>query len=145
VGLIEELGPGDVAIDTAILIYWIEDHEHFAPLLADLFGEADRGARTVVTSALTLLEVLVGPLRAGETALAETYEAALTGGPGIRLVPVDLSVLRSAARLRADHGLRTPDAIQLAAAREGSATCFLTHDRRLRSIPGLQVVQLDAA
>ena len=47
---------------------------------------------------------------------------------------------RTAARLRATHSLRTPDAIQMATALQAGASFFLTNDRRLRSIEGMTVL-----
>ena len=60
-GLIADLGPGAVAIDTAIFIYFIEEEPRFLPLILPVFQEAHAGKRELVTSAVTLLEVLVVP------------------------------------------------------------------------------------
>ena len=108
-----------------------------------LFEATERGRLELVTSAVTLLEVLVVPLRAGDPVLAARYERLLVNGRGLRLVDVDRAQLRAAAELRARHGLRTPDALQLAAALATGCTAFVTNDRRLRPLPGLDVVQLD--
>lgn len=143
VGLIESLGPGRVALDTAVFIYFIEEHPRYLPLIAPLFNEVDVGAREIVTSALTLLEVLVVPYRAGDLPLAERYEAVLTRSRGLRMVELDRGQLRTAAQIRAVHGVRTPDALQLAAALSTRCTAFVTNDRRLPTLPGLRIVQLD--
>lgn len=142
-GLIESLGPGRVALDTAVFIYFIEEHPRYLPLIAPLFNEVDVGAREIVTSALTLLEVLVVPYRAGDLPLAERYEAVLTRSRGLRMVELDRGQLRTAAQIRAVHGVRTPDALQLAAALSTRCTAFVTNDRRLPTLPGLRIVQLD--
>jgi predicted nucleic acid-binding protein len=142
VGLNTALGAGPVALDTAAFIYFIEEHESYLPLLAPLFRDADRGRRVLVTSALTLLEVLVVPYRAGNAALAERYEALLTRGRGLRLVDLDHAQLRAAAQLRAVTRMRTPDALQLAAALTQRCTAFVTNDREYPVVPGLRVVQL---
>ncbi|HUG39898.1 MAG TPA: PIN domain-containing protein [Longimicrobiales bacterium] len=131
-----------MAIDTAIVIYLMERHARFAPVVRPLFEAADRGEVALVTSGVTLLEVLVVPLRAGDEALADRYEALLTRGRGLTLVELDRPLLRAAARLRATHAVRTPDALQLAAALARRCGCFLTNDRRLPSLPGLPVLQL---
>ena len=110
-GLRAALGRGPVALDTAAFIYLIEEHPRYLPLLAPLFREADEGRRRLVTSALTLLEVLVVPYRAGDAALAERYEAVLTRGRGLDLVDLDRAVLHGAAQLRAHSRIRTPDAL----------------------------------
>jgi len=141
--LTDALGPGRLALDTAVFIYFIEEHSTYLPLIASLFAEVDAGDREIVTSALTLLEVLVVPYRAGNVPLAERYETVLTRSRGLRLVELDRSQLRTAVQLRALHGVGTPDALQLAAALSQRCTAFVTNDRRLPALPGLRVVQLD--
>ena len=115
-GLITELGVGSIAVDTAIFIYFIEENPRFLSEIVPLFKEADQGRRELITSALTLLEVLVVPYRAGNRRLAERYEALLTRSRGIRLVELSHDQLRAAAQLRAATSIKTPDALQLVAA-----------------------------
>ena len=141
-GLIADIGPGAVAVDTAAFIYFIEDDPRYAPIVRPLFEQADRSERQLVTSALTLLEVLVVPLRAGDRQLAERYESLLTRGRGLRLVDITRAQLEAAASLRAVTGARTPDALQLAAAISAGCKTFVTSDRPLPAVPGLRVVQL---
>lgn len=141
-GLIDDLGPGRVGIDTAIFIYFIEATPAWSPVITPLFRAADIGHRELVTSALTLLEVLVVPYRANNDRLAARYEALLTRSRGIRLIDLTRDQLRRAAQLRAQTGVRTPDALQLAAALEAGCTAFVTNDRRLPAVSGLRVMQL---
>jgi len=142
VGLIDDLGKGDVAVDTSVFIYFIEEEPRFLPIIRPLFVEADRGKRRLVTSALTLLEVLVVPYRAGDTQLAERYEALLTRSRGVQLIDVTRDQLKAAAQLRAATVIRTPDALQVAAALAARCTAFVTNDRRLPRVTGLRVIEL---
>ena len=141
-GLTAALGRGRVALDTVAFIYYIEDHPTYADLLEPLFRDADRGRREIVTSALTLLEVLVIPYRSGQMELAARYEALLTRSRGVRLVEIDRDQLRGAAQVRALHRIRTPDALQVAAALSHRCATLVTDDRRLPDLPGLRIVQL---
>lgn len=141
-GLMADLGPGPVALDTAIFIYFIEEDPRFLPLIDPLFREADQGTRELATSALTVLEVLVVPYRAGNRLLADRYEALLTRSRGIRVVDLTRDQLRAAAQLRATTAVKTPDALQLVAAIGTGCRTFLTNNRRLPTIPGLQIRQL---
>ena len=143
-GLMTDLGPASVALDTAIFIYFIEEDPRFLPLIDPLFREADDGTRELVTSALTLLEVLVVPLRVSNRAVADRYEALLTRSRGIRLVALTQDQLRAAAQIRATTGVKTPDALQLVAAIGTGCQTFLTNDRRLPLVPGLEIRQLSA-
>lgn len=140
--LIDDLGAGPVGVDTAVFIYFIEENERFLPAIAPLFEAADSGKLQLVVSALTLLEVLVVPYRAGDAALAQRYEAVLTRSRGVRMIDLMRDHLRLAARLRAATGVATPDALQLAASVAAGCSAFLTSDRRLPAVPGLRIVQL---
>ena len=142
--MIDDVGRGPVAIDTAILIYFIEEESRFLPHILPLFKEADAGDRVLVTSELTLLEVLVVPSRVGNRQLAERYEALLTRSRGIRMVPLTRGQLRAAAQLRATSGVKVPDALQLVAAMGAGCKVFVTNDRRLPQVPGLRVVQVSS-
>jgi predicted nucleic acid-binding protein len=140
--LIEAVGAGPVALDTAAFIYFIEEHPLYLPALLPIFAAADSEELTIVTSAVTLLEVLVVPYRAGNLPLANRYEALLNRSRGVRLRKIDRGLLRAAAQLRASTGVRTPDALQLAAALSEGCTAFVTNDRRLPSLRGLRVLQV---
>jgi predicted nucleic acid-binding protein len=140
--VIDAVGPGPIALDAAVFIYYVEEHPQYIAAVDPLFDEAIAGGRVLVTSAVTLLEVLVVPIRAGDVALAQRYEALLTRGRNLHLVDADRVQLRTAAELRARHGVRTPDALQLAAALTTGCAAFVTNDGRLRDLPGLRVLQL---
>jgi predicted nucleic acid-binding protein len=143
-GFLGDLGRGPVALDTAIFISFIEEESRFLPLIDPLFEEADRGKRQLVSSALTLLEVLVVPYRSRDGALANRYKTLLTKSRGVRLVEISLDQLDAAAQIRAATGVKTPDALQLAAALTMGCKVFVTNDRRIPSIRDLRVVQLAA-
>ena len=141
-GLIEDIAPGPVALDTAIFIYFIEEHQQFLPLVEPVFVAMDAGSLEGVTSGLTLLETLVVPYRAGNITLAERYEVLLTQRRGIRLIDLDRALLRVAAPLRAGFRVATPDALQLAAAVVTDCVAYLTNDRTLPNVRGLRTLQL---
>ncbi len=73
-----------------------------------------------------------------------TCEAFLEGLPNALFVPPSVSIAKVAARLRAVHKLRTPDALLIATALEEGATAFLTNDERLRRVEreGLSILVL---
>ena len=142
-GLIDQLGPGPVALDTPVFIYLFQEDSTWLPHLLPLFAAIDAGRRAAFTSAVTLSEVLVVPYRRRQLELAARYEALLTRGRGLTLVDITRSQWRAAARLRAEHvGLRTPDALQLVAAQTAGCQTLITNDRRLPRLPGLKVLQL---
>jgi predicted nucleic acid-binding protein len=144
-GIIADVGDGATGIDTSVFIYFIEEDPRFLTTVLPLFRQADEGRRQLVTSALTLLEVLVVPYRAANRRLAERYEALLTRSRGIRMIDLTRDQLRAAAELRAMAGVKTPDALQMVAAIGAGCTSFVTNDRRIPSVPGLRIVQLGSA
>ena len=141
-GLMNDIGRGPVGLDTAIFIYFIEEHPQFLRLIEPLFREADQGRIELITSALTLLEVLVVPYRVGDHLLASRYESILTRGRGVRLADLSRDHLRAAAQLRAKTAMRTPDSLQVVAALAAGCTAFVTNDRALAGVPGIRVLQL---
>jgi hypothetical protein len=78
VGLIDDLKPGPIALDTQIFIYFIEEDGRYLPLIKPLFEAIDRSDLVAVTSGLSLMEVLVVPYRSGNFTLADRYESLLT-------------------------------------------------------------------
>lgn len=133
-----------VGLDTAPLIYFIEQNEMYLEPVRAFFQAMSQGAFQVVTSTLTLTEVLVHPLRSGNVELAEQYCDVVLDQENLVTVPVSVEIAEVAAQLRATQNLRTPDAIQIATALQRGATFFLTNDARLAAVPDLKVLVLDA-
>jgi predicted nucleic acid-binding protein len=131
-----------VGLDTAPLIYFIEENPLYLAALREFFAAADQGHFTVVTSVLTLTEVLIHPFRQGDYQLAEDYRRILLHANHIDTLPVSASIAEEAARLRARHNLRTPDSVQLATAIAAGATSFLTNDSQMAGpwIPNVLVL-----
>ena len=141
-GLIDKLGAGRIALDAAVFIYFIERDEEWRPIVRPIFELADTGKRSLVTSELTLQEVLVMPYRSGNFPLAQRYEDFLQRSESLSLVPIDRANLRQAAMLRAQYRAKGADAIQLAAALTSECTTFITNDRKIPAVAGLRVLQL---
>lgn len=133
-----------VGLDTAPLIYFIERNSTYLEMTRLFFRALNRGEFRVVTSVLTLLEVLIYPLRQGDTTLAQQYRDILFNDEGLTTIEISPHIAEAAAQLRATHNLQKPDAIQLATAIREGASFFLTNDTRLPSLPGLRVLVLDA-
>jgi predicted nucleic acid-binding protein len=133
-----DLSAGDlVVVDSAPLIYVLDDTPKLAPLFQGLFEAAEKDELRIAISAITLAEVLVGPLKQGRDALAKRYEKALGR---FDIVPVTPDISVTAARLRASTGLRLPDALQAATVLEIEAVALVTHDRDFSRLKGLRVL-----
>lgn len=128
---------GRVTVDSAPIIYFLEDHPDFAPRYAPLFERAEAGDHQLVIATVTLAEVLTGSLRMGDEAMAQRYRRALTAPPTWRLVDLTASIAHRAARVRASSKLRLPDAVQIATALETSSIALVTHDRDYSALDDL--------
>jgi len=91
---------GQVYVETPALIYTVEHHPVYEPLLNPLWQAALVGQVIPISSALIITEALVMPLRNGNLPLQAAYEAALFNAD-LQLPPLTQDVLREAARLRA--------------------------------------------
>lgn len=141
-GWLTQLHGKTVGLDTAPLIYFIEKHPEFHPRVRPFFLAMQRGDFKVVTSTMTITEVLVHPIRYNDDALTATYRDILQNAAHLRTVPVTAEVAETAARLRAVHKIRTPDAIQAATAIVMHADFFLTNDEQLSVLPRPTVLVL---
>lgn len=140
---INDLQGKTIGLDTAPLIYFIEENPTYLETVKLFFEAMDRGDFKVVTSTVTLLEVLVHPLRSNNTRLAAEYRDILLNST-LMTIEISSPVAEQAARLRASHNIRTPDAIQISAALNAGATHFFTNDISLPEIPDIQIISLDA-
>ncbi|MBS0655069.1 MAG: PIN domain-containing protein [Verrucomicrobia bacterium] len=141
-GLIEDIGSGPVCLDTSVFIYFIEEDPHYIDIVTPIFEVIDVGLLSAVTSGITLLETLVVPLRKKDNVLALQYEQLLSESRGLKLLELDRHLLRKASELRATLHIKTPDALQIAAALQEGCTAFVTNDRRLPKISNLNILQL---
>lgn len=132
-----------VHVDTQAIIYLLEDRDPWLSVVNDLFAQIRPGGIRGTSSIVTLLEVLVKPLKEGRHDLANAYREVLLDAGAIYLIPLDRAVAECAARIRAEHAFQIPDAVQLASALSVGADVFVTNDMQLRRFPEIDVVLLD--
>jgi predicted nucleic acid-binding protein len=126
-----------VALDSCVLIYFLEAGP-FTVAAREVLAAIREGTASAVLSTMALLEVMVGPYRQKDEVLADRYFVILQELPNCRWFPVSYVIADRAAQLRAEHRMEAPDAIHLATALEAGATLFVTNDRDLPQIPGLE-------
>jgi predicted nucleic acid-binding protein len=118
-----------VGLDTAPLIYLIEENPTYVTIVDPFFGSIERSEITAVTFIVTLLEVLVHPIQRNDVQVAQKYRDILLGSPSLTTVLLGQDIAEEAARLRATYKILPADAIQLATAIKQKASFFLTNDR----------------
>ncbi len=132
-----------IAVDTAPLIYFIEESPVYLPVVLPFFEALDQQTIQVVTSTVTVIEVLVQPLKRNNHRLVKQYREVLTNVAGLTTYPLTIDIAAIAADLRAKYSLRTPDAVQMATAIHAGAQYLLTNDARLPDLPNLKRLLLD--
>jgi predicted nucleic acid-binding protein len=130
-----------VFFDTNLFIYLLEDSGDRGARVTQLVQRLSERQDELLTSTLTLAEVLVKPLALGDEAWADRYEK-LMNTPGVSLLPFDRASARIYARLRQDRTMKPPDVIQLSCAASAKCDLFITNDDRLsrKIVPGIQFI-----
>ena len=132
--------------DTNLFIYLFESSGPLSEQVATIRGRMLARGDQLLTSALTLGEVLVKPIQRGDAQSADYYQKLIT--TMAVLIPFEENAAAAYARIRGDRSLRPPDAIQLACAASATVDLFITNDMRLHSkqVSGIQfIVSLDRA
>jgi uncharacterized protein len=126
--------------DTNLFIYLFEDYGVLSKAVAQLrLKMLDRGDQ-LLTSTLTLGEILVKPTERSDSELCRKYEHAITTAATI--IAFDVKAARVYAALRSERSLKAPDAVQLACAASASVDLFVTNDERLQGkhVDGIQFI-----
>jgi predicted nucleic acid-binding protein len=126
--------------DTNLFIYLFEDYGEFSKTVASLRTKMLTRGDQLLTSTLTLGEILVKPTEQGNIELSGKYEQALAATS--LLLSFDVKAAKIYASLRCDRSLRAPDAIQLACAASAGVDLFITNDARLqgKQVDGIQFI-----
>ena len=132
--------------DTNLFIYLFEDYRQLSTATIQLRRRMSERGDQLLTSTMTLGEILVRPFQRGDHATCRLYEQSLA--KGAILLPFDLAAARVYGKLRAGGNLKAPDALQLSCAAAAGVDLFVTNDNRLHreQVPGIQfIVPLDRA
>jgi predicted nucleic acid-binding protein len=133
-----------IALDTSVFVYQLLDHPQYAPLTDLILRAVEKGRPQAVTTTITLAEILTKAEQDANLQAAVDYETYLTLFPNLTLLPVDVQLAKTAARLRAQFRCKLPDALQIAAALQMQADVFITNDRDLQKrITDPRVILLD--
>ena len=126
--------------DTNLFIYLIEGKGAAAKNVIRLAERMEQRGDQLFTSALTLGELLVHPVKLGDEALAQRYENLLSTRAIV--IRFDEATARHYARVRQDRTIKGADAFQLACAAATETDLFVTNDSRLsgKVVPGIQFV-----
>lgn len=134
---------GSIYLDTNAIIYSVEQIAPYDEVLEGVWRAVQRTELGIISSELTLLEVLVKPLREGKQALEQRYRRLLTASREVHLYPIERPIIEQALNLRATVGLRTPDALHAATALQAGCDLFITNDPVFRRVSGIEIIVLN--
>jgi predicted nucleic acid-binding protein len=141
-GALTDLLGQRVYLDANVFIYALEALTPWKEAAQGVLQIVDAGGCYAVSSELTLAECLVKPLQLGQQENAVVFDQAIQSRPYFTVVPVSREILVEAARIRAAAGLKLPDAIHAATALQSACGMFVTNDKSLGRLPGLETVLL---
>jgi len=90
-----------------------------------------------------MTELLVMPYREGDEQRGNDFYSLLATYPNLSWIAPNLEIADLAARIRALHRLRTPDALQAATAVHTLSTGLITNDPVFGRVQGFQTMVLD--
>ena len=140
--LLERVKGQRVYFDTNPLIYYVEGHETFFDVALPFFEMIERNEIIACTSEFTLAEVLIKPMRDNLHETVAAYQGLLLDSGYFELLPANVKTFIQAAAIGGATGMRTPDAIHLAAALEYGCAFFITNDKKIKSVGNVEVVYL---
>jgi predicted nucleic acid-binding protein len=141
-GLLSAIQGDRIYLDTNVWIYAVESYPAFIQKLTDFFERVDQNQYVAITSELSLAETLVKPIKDNDQARQEAYKRAIVNRSNVSVVPILRELLIDAAQVRAETGLKLPDAIHAATAVHARCTTFITNDAQLKKLSSLHVVLL---
>jgi len=121
----------------------MEANVRYLPFTEYIFNWLERPASKGITSTITMTELLVQPYRAFEEDKVNQLLALLFTIPNLDWIAPSLEIAERAARIRAVHRLRTPDALQAATAIQASATGLITNDQTFERLEGPETLVLE--
>jgi predicted nucleic acid-binding protein len=130
-------------IEAAPLIYYVEEHPKYIDLMEAIIDLVEDTPIDVVSSVISLTEVLNQPIRKGRLDLEQAYRDILITNDRFQLLPVSQTIAESAARLRAHYNMRTPNALHVATALDALCDGFLTNDNGLKRVTAINILVLD--
>ena len=127
--------------DTNLFVYLLEGTGARAESVVALRQRMIERGDELLTSTLTLGELLVKPVEMRDDELRDRYVQAMDAG--VTLLSFYARAALRFAAIRGDRSIRAPDAIQLACAAVGRTDLFITNDDRLsrKNVPGIGFIQ----
>lgn len=127
-----------VFIDTAPIIYLVEQNPEYFEQVSLFLADSIRSNVALTTSVLTTAEVEIKPRKLGKKDLTSKFEKTIKSL--FEVYPITWEIAQISATLRAKYSsLRAIDSIQIACAIQNKCEDFVTNDKRLRVIKEIPI------
>ncbi len=131
-----------IGVDTGVFIRHFQGGED-SELTSVVLGEIQADSVKGIVSSISLTELMVRPLEAGDNDLADLYRVLIHEMPNLETVSVDPRIASRAAEIRATSKMGPTESLLLATAQESGATAFVTSDPGLKQAKGIKVMVLN--
>ena len=119
--------------DTNLFIYLFENNAEWSPRIVEFRHRMLARKDQLLTSWLTVGEVLTKPQELGNVILEKSYLSFFQSG-SVELIPFEMEAAKRYGGIRSRERVRPPDAIQLACAAAAGTDLFVTNDNRLSGL-----------
>ena len=136
-------GNSRIAFDTNALIYFLEDFHPYGERVAQALRMLSDGAAVGFASTVVEMEMLVGPLRQRDRRLLMNVRKFFDFQPNLHLTPLNSAIARAAAAVRAETGMKAPDAIIAATAAANRCDVIIGNDRAFANRSAVPYLVLD--
>ena len=133
-----------IALDTSVFIYQFEANPKYLPLTDPIFAWLESRDSQAVTSTVTMTELLVQPYRDSDRRRVREFYGLLSTYPNLEWIAPNLEIADIAARLRAVHRMRTPDALLAATAVYAQVTGLITNDSIFQRVDMFETLVLES-
>lgn len=132
-----------VFLDTAPLIYLLDNDANYIQKVRDIFTELLEAGIPIVSSVITCEEYLVFPFRTNNREKIAAFRE-FVSDCGIVLRNIDRAAAEKAARIRAEYPhFKGMDALQLASACLSGCDVMLTNDNQLKQFGEVRCITVD--
>jgi len=137
-----------VALDSNVLIYFLEDIEPYASKVEDLFNSFMKREEIGIISTISIAEILTGFYASrdeGRSLNAKKFLEDLTHD-GFEVAQLTFEIADLAAQLKAKRGGKLPDALIVATAiKEGAQAIYSQDEDLMRFNRDINVIKLDSS
>jgi len=119
-------------LDTNIFLNVKNREEPYYEASKQVLDAVDNGKIHAIVSIISIAELCAGYYSVGDERGKQELLMHLMSSKGYSIMELNLKLAAAAGRIRAETGLRLPDAIIVASGLEKGATCIVTHDEEFR-------------